>query len=185
MKIYTKTGDAGQTGLFGGTRVSKASARVRAYGDVDELNTVLGVALCHPIDDERTALLTAIQSELFAVGAELATRSGKEVGIPLVGDPQVAVLERGIDAAEAELAPLTSFVLPGGAPGAAFLHQARTVCRRAERSLVTLAEEEPLRPELLRYINRLSDLLFVLARLANQRAGRPDVPWKGRSDREG
>lgn len=181
MKIYTKTGDAGETGLFGGTRVSKASARVAAYGDVDELNSVLGVARLHPIDEARDALLQQIQSELFDVGAELAARPGKDVGIPLVDDGDIERLERAIDAAEEELAPLESFILPGGSPGAAHLHLARTVCRRAERSVVGLAAGEAVRPEIVRYLNRLSDLLFVLARLANTRAGVADVPWRGRA----
>jgi cob(I)alamin adenosyltransferase len=183
VKIYTKTGDAGETGLFGGTRVSKASARVAAYGDVDELNSTIGVARLHRIDDERDALLGAIQSELFDLGAELAARPGKQLASPMLDDDDVAALERAIDRAEEELPPLTSFVLPGGAPGAAHLHVARTVCRRAERNIVALAASDTVRPELLRYLNRLSDLLFVLARLANLRANVSDVPWKGRERR--
>jgi cob(I)alamin adenosyltransferase len=187
VKIYTKTGDAGETGLFGGTRVSKASARVSAYGDVDELNSALGLARLHPIDDERDALLASIQSELFHVGAELAARSGKDIGIPQVSDAEIEELERAIDAAEEELPPLTTFILPGGSPAAAQLHLGRTVCRRAERAVVALSDGEEVRPEIVRYLNRLSDLLFVLARLANARAGVADVPWEGRrgADREG
>lgn len=180
MKIYTKTGDEGETGLFGGTRVSKASARVGAYGDVDELNSALGLARLHPIDADRDALLARIQCELFDVGAELAARPGKEIGIPRVSDAEIEVLERAIDRAEEELAPLANFILPGGSPGAAHLHLARTVCRRAERAVVALGESEEVRGELVRYLNRLSDLLFVLARLANHRAGVADVPWEGR-----
>ncbi|HJL17560.1 MAG TPA: cob(I)yrinic acid a,c-diamide adenosyltransferase [Sandaracinaceae bacterium LLY-WYZ-13_1] len=180
MKIYTKTGDEGETGLFGGTRVSKASDRVWAYGDVDELNSVIGLARLHPIDDERDALLARIQSELFDLGAELAARPGKDPGVPKVGEAQVGVLEEAIDGAEAELEPLKSFVLPGGGPAAAQLHHARTVCRRAERRVVGLGRTDEVRPEVIRYLNRLSDLLFVLARLANHRAGVPDVPWVGR-----
>lgn len=181
MKIYTKTGDAGETGLFGGARVSKASARVAAYGDVDELNSALGLARLHRIDDERDALLGAIQSELFDLGAELAAKPGKTAPAPQVGEEEIARLERAIDRAEEELAPLSSFILPGGSPGAAHLHLARTVCRRAERSVVALAEDGSVRAEVLRYLNRLSDLLFVLARLANARAGVTDVPWQGRT----
>jgi cob(I)alamin adenosyltransferase len=180
VKIYTKTGDAGETGLFGGARVSKASPQVAAYGDVDELNSTLGVARLHRIDDERDALLGAIQTELFSVGAELASKPGKDPGVPLVADDDVSALEHAIDRAEAELTPLQSFVLPGGSPGAAHLHVARTVCRRAERSVIALAGHAEVRGEVVRYLNRLSDLLFVLARLANVRAGVPDVPWEGR-----
>ena len=180
MKIYTKTGDLGETGLFGGTRVSKASDRVSAYGDVDELNSALGLARIHPIDDERDALLARIQSELFELGAELASRPGKDAGVPKIEEAEVEILERAIERAEEELAPLTTFVLPGGSPGAAHLHLARTICRRAERSLVALGTIDAVRPEVLRYVNRLSDLLFVLARLANLRAGVADVPWVGR-----
>lgn len=183
MKIYTKTGDAGETGLFGGTRVSKASDRVAAYGDVDELNSVLGLARVHPIDEARDALLATVQSELFDLGAELAARPGKDTGVPKIEAAQVEALERAIDAAEAELTPLTTFILPGGSNGAAHLHHARTVCRRAERAVVTLATQDDVRPDVLRYLNRLSDLLFVLARLANHRAGVNDVPWVGRGKR--
>lgn len=180
MKIYTKTGDAGETGLFGGTRVSKASGRVAAYGDVDELNSVIGLARLTPIDDERDALLASIQSELFELGAELAARAGKDTGVPRVGDVEVERLERAIDRAEEELSPLETFILPGGSSTGAHLHLARTVCRRAERAVVALAQGEDVRPEVIRYLNRLSDLLFVLARLANLRAGVADVPWEGR-----
>lgn len=180
MKIYTKTGDAGDTGLFGGTRVSKASQRVAAYGDVDELNSVLGLVRAHRIDDERDALLGAIQSELFDLGAELAARPGKEGAAPQIDDAEIERLERAIDRADGELEPLASFILPGGSMAAAHLHLARTVCRRAERSAVALASAEAVRPAVIRYLNRLSDLLFVLARLANARAGVTDVPWEGR-----
>jgi cob(I)alamin adenosyltransferase len=182
VKIYTKTGDRGETGLFGGARVSKASARVAAYGDVDELNSVLGVALAHGSDKEVASLLSTIQSELFDLGAELACTPTKQVdvGVPLLSDEHVEVLERAIDRFESDLPPLKSFVLPGGVPEAAYLHMARTVCRRAERKLVALATAEGVRDVVLRYLNRLSDLLFVLARHANHREGRPDVPWKGR-----
>ncbi|HBQ15700.1 MAG TPA: cob(I)yrinic acid a,c-diamide adenosyltransferase [Myxococcales bacterium] len=185
MKIYTKTGDSGETGLFGGTRISKASDRVESYGEVDELNSVIGLARMNPIDDERDALLRTIQSELFNVGAELAARPGKDVGIPKVDEPQVRTLERAIDTAEEELEPLAFFILPGGSPAASHLHHARTVCRRAERRVVSLAQQDEVRPALIRYLNRLSDLLFVLARLANHRAGVADVPWKGRDKKAG
>ena len=180
MKIYTKTGDEGETGLFGGSRLSKASARVASYGDVDELNSVLGLARLHPLDDEWDALLATVQSELFNLGAELAARPGKDIGVPTIGDAQVQTLERAIDRAEEELEPLQSFVLPGGSTGAAHLHHARTVCRRAERGVVALSQQDEVRPEIMRYLNRLSDLLFVLARVANHRSGVEDVPWVGR-----
>lgn len=186
MKIYTRTGDAGDTGLFGGDRVSKASARVDAYGEVDELNSVLGVARQYRFGQEATAmdefdrLLAGIQSRLFDLGAELANSKGKDLGIPLVDDADITAMERAIDRAEEEVPPLKVFVVPGGSPLGAHLHVARTVCRRAERRVVALGAEVPLRPEVVRYLNRLSDLLFTLARLANHRAGVGDVPWTGR-----
>lgn len=189
MKIYTKHGDDGETGLFGGGIVSKASARVAAYGELDELNSVLGLCRTTPLplatgapDPEIDRLLSELQSRLFDVGAELATSPSydKELGIPLVSAADVERIEHAIDAAETELTPLTAFVLPGGTEAAAHLHLARTVCRRAERAIVGLAAHEPLRPEVIRYVNRLSDLFFVLARLANHRASVRDVPWSGR-----
>lgn len=184
MKIYTKTGDRGETGLFGGARVSKASARVDAYGDVDELNSLLGLARSATAagPPEGETLLHSIQGALFAVGAELACVPGKDVdvGVALVDDAEVTVLEQAIDERERELAPLKTFVLPGGCEASARLHVARTVCRRAERKLVALAAAEPVRAELIRYLNRLSDLLFVMARHANHRANVADVPWLGR-----
>jgi cob(I)alamin adenosyltransferase len=181
MKIYTKTGDAGDTGLFGGARVSKASARVETYGEVDELNSLIGLVLSEPFDESLSALLTNVQSRLFDLGAELATAPDSKValGIPLLDDAEVAALEQAIDRFEAELAPLKTFVLPGGTRAASYLHVARTVCRRAERRLVALSGEEAVRPVLVRYLNRLSDALFVFARLANHRAGVADVPWIG------
>jgi cob(I)alamin adenosyltransferase len=182
MKIYTKTGDRGDTGLFGDARrVSKASSRVSAYGEIDELNSVIGLVLTEPFDAAISTLLTHVQSRLFDVGAELATvpDSKVELGIPLVDDAEIGQLELAIDETEKELAPLKTFVLPGGSRAAAYLHLARTVCRRAERAMVALAAAEPVRPEALRYVNRLSDALFVFARLANHRAGIADVPWVG------
>lgn len=182
MKIYTKTGDRGDTGLFGGARVSKASARVEAYGNLDELNAVLGVCRAQGLPAEIDAVVASAQVDLFALGAELATVSGKEesLGIALVGGAEIARLEGAIDASEEALPPLKSFVLPGGTAGAASLHLARTVCRRAERSLVALRDQDPVRGELVIYLNRLSDLLFSLARQANHRAGVEDVPWAPR-----
>lgn len=185
MKIYTKTGDRGDTGLFGGVRVSKADARVHAYGEVDELNAVLGLARTTALGEGLDALLQSIQSELFTLGAELATVPGKEasLGLALIDEPAIARLERAIDAADAELTPLKNFVLPGGAPSAAFLHLARTVCRRAERQVVALAGHEPVRASVVQYLNRLSDLLFTLARLANHRAAVVDIPWAPHGER--
>jgi cob(I)alamin adenosyltransferase len=176
MKIYTKTGDAGETGLFGGQRVAKDSLRVHAYGSVDECNAALGLARAAAPDAGLDAILAELQSQLFVVGADLAT-PGENANIPRVGDAEAAQLEGWIDALEAELEPLRQFILPGGTPAAAQLHLARTVCRRAERWTVSLAQEEPINPGVLVYLNRLSDLLFVLARAANARAGVGDVPW--------
>lgn len=176
MKIYTKTGDAGQTGLFGGQRVSKDSLRVHAYGTADECNAAVGVARAAGVDAELDELLAQVQNQLFVVGADLAT-PGESANIPRVGEAEVTFLEGWIDRLEASLEPLRQFILPGGTPGAAQLHLARTTCRRAERWAVSLAQEEAINPQVLTYLNRLSDLLFVAARAANARAGSPDVPW--------
>ncbi len=181
MKIYTKTGDRGDTGLFGGARVSKAALRVEAYGELDELNSVVGLVRTESFDAEVDALLATIQSRLFDLGAELATAPDSKValGIPLVDQGEVERLERAIDRAETELTQLKTFVLPGGSRAAAYLHLARTVCRRAERKLVLLAQSETVRDTCIQYVNRLSDTFFVLARLENHRAGIADVPWVG------
>ena len=181
MKIYTKTGDTGSTGLFGGGRVPKDHVRVAAYGDVDELNSVIGlVRATAPIDFE-DALLESIQRDLFSIGGHLATPDPGKVAKALekasLSADRVAEFERVIDAADLELAPLTAFVLPAGTPKAATLHLARTVCRRAERQVVHLAAQDTVPELFLVYLNRLSDLLFTLARLANHRAGTGDVTW--------
>ncbi len=180
MKIYTKTGDRGETGLFGGPRVSKDAPRIEAYGTVDELNSVLGIARSQLADGEIHALVGRIQNDLFALGAQLATPDPAAHQTALIGPAETAALEAAIDHFESGLDPLTQFILPGGVPAAAHLHLARTVCRRAERRLVTLAREsvEPISGELVVYLNRLSDLLFVLARAANRAAGAADVPWQ-------
>jgi cob(I)alamin adenosyltransferase len=177
--IYTKTGDQGETGLFGGGRVAKDDPRVEAYGEVDELNAALGVARSTGLDPQLEALAADIQAQLFTLGAVLATPSGTkaETHIPKVRPEWSAALERAIDEFDRELARLQQFILPGGSPAASHLHLARTVCRRAERRVVSLSHAAPIDPQLLVYLNRLSDLLFVMARVANHRAGLPDVPW--------
>ena len=182
MKIYTKTGDDGTTGLFGGGRVPKDEARVEAYGTIDELNSVVGLVRAGAAPDDIDAVLAGVQEDLFVVGAELATVAGKEDKLPmaLLGDARAALLEGAIDRMEESLAPLTSFIMPGGSPAGALLHQARTVCRRAERRVLSASRQTPIRPEILVYLNRLSDFLFVAARRANHVAGVPDVPWAPR-----
>jgi cob(I)alamin adenosyltransferase len=179
MKIYTRTGDAGETGLFGGGRVGKDEPRVEAYGTVDELNSCLGAARALGVSEQTGASLLRIQSDLFTLGAELACVPGKEdkLRMTLVGEADIARLEGWIDHDEAALEPLKNFVLPGGSPGAAELHRARTVCRRAERRTLTAGRTSPIRSEVVIYLNRLSDLLFVLARSENHRASIPDIPW--------
>ena len=182
MKIYTRTGDEGVTGLFGGERVSKAHLRVEAYGAVDELNAVLGLSVEAVRDEELRGWLGRIQQDLFSLGASLAT-PGADTGTarpvtPPLPASRVEEMEGWIDEAMGETPELKSFILPGGTPGAAALHMARTICRRAERDVVRLAGEESVDAFILTYLNRLSDLLFALARLENHRAGVPDVLWE-------
>jgi len=181
MKIYTKTGDDGTTGLFGGARVKKASLRVDAYGTVDELNASIGVARATKLDAFVDGVLAHVQVDLFTLGAELATVPGKEdaLSMALVGEEDSSRLEKAIDEAEKGLPALKNFVLPGGTPQAAALHLARTICRRAERAVLAIDDTQP-RKELVVYLNRLSDLLFVLARRANAQLGVEDVPWAPR-----
>ena len=179
MKIYTKTGDTGQTSLFDNTRVSKADPRVDAYGEVDELNACLGVARAAGVDGDIARVLDSIQKDLFALGARLADPSSRIAGRvtkAAVTTADVERLEQTIDALEAELPALRRFILPGGALAGALLHQARTVCRRAERRVIALGADE-VEPILIVYLNRLSDLLFVMARTVNHRAGVPEVEW--------
>jgi cob(I)alamin adenosyltransferase len=180
MKIYTKTGDQGDTGLFGGPRVGKDSPRIEAYGTVDELNSVLGVARAHLDGGEIDAILETIQNGLFALGAQLATPDPAAHGTAMIAAAQIAELEAAIDRFEADLPPLRQFILPGGTLAAAHLHHARTVCRRAERRAIALGRlpGEHVAAETIVYLNRLSDLLFVLARTANRQAQRDDVPWR-------
>lgn len=179
MKIYTRTGDGGETGLFGGGRVPKSHPRVSAYGSVDELNSFLGAALVSMEDSASRERLAVVQHDLFVVGALLAApdTGSDDPSVPALPVGRIEEMERWMDEASGSLAALRSFIIPGGSPGAVALHVARTVCRRAERALVALGEHEPLDEAILRYLNRLSDLLFVLARLENHRAGTPDVLW--------
>jgi cob(I)alamin adenosyltransferase len=182
MKIYTRTGDRGETSLFGGGRVAKDAPRVAAYGSVDELNSFIGSAVTVVEDGDAKGLLTRIQADLFSIGAILASpkeesdRAGPrtpELPVDRVGD-----MERWIDDATGRLAPLRNFILPGGTPGAAALHVARTVCRRAERAIVAIGTAEQTHTDIIRYLNRLSDLLFVMARWENRRAGEDDAVWR-------
>ncbi len=181
MKIYTKTGDAGTTGLFGGGRVPKDDIRVEAYGDVDELNAVIGMARSVEMMPRIDEVLVPIQRDLFAIGALLATPDRDKMALHLhkarIDEGRIAELEHAIDDGESELEPLTAFILPGGTPKSAALHVARTVCRRAERHVVRLQHEVELPDLAVIYLNRLSDLLFTLARVANRRAGAGEVTW--------
>jgi cob(I)alamin adenosyltransferase len=183
MKIYTKTGDTGDTGLFGGPRVAKDDPRIEAIGDVDELNATIGLVRTQLGGDSTTAdierLLSDVQHHLFDLGAELATPDPQAHGTALLQAEHATQLEQAVDRWEADLQPLKQFILPGGTPAAAALHIARAVCRRAERRVVTLGRTEKVRGELVIYLNRLSDLLFVLARAANHVAGVGDVAWEG------
>ena len=171
-KVYTKTGDAGETSLVGGTRVSKTSLRVSAFGDVDELNSLLGVARTFLTDDEIDSDLGRVQNELFVLGADLA--SPMDVPLRRVDERLVEELEQLIDRCLEELEPLQEFILPSGSQAGSFLHLARTVARRAERSVVLLSEQETINLQALIYLNRLSDYLFVAARVVNRRAGVPE-----------
>lgn len=195
-KIYTRTGDTGETGLFDGTRVPKGDARVAAYGDVDETNAFIGAARAFVQDKEVNGLLLKIQKDLFTIGAQLADprRGGPPVGregAPLrkahgprgreekfaLDQARIAEFEAAIDRYQAELEPLKGFILPCGSPAGSLLHVARTVCRRAERAVVGLSQSLSINPDVIVYLNRLSDLLFVLARVENRKAGEQQVPW--------
>ena len=181
MRIYTRTGDSGDTGLFGGGRVGKNHPRVEAYGDVDEFNAAIGLARSIEPLPRIDEVLIPIQRDLFAIGALLATPDRDKMRQHLekarVDDDRIAQLEHAIDEGDRELEPLKSFIVPGGSPKAAALHVARTVCRRAERRVVALGESEEIPGVVVMYLNRLSDLLFTLARVANRRAGTGEVTW--------
>ena len=180
-KIYTKTGDDGRTALFGGGRVTKDDLRVEAYGAVDELNAVIGAARAAEMMPRIDEVLAPVQKDLFAIGALLATPHPedhrKQLEKARITDRRISQLEQAIDDGEAELAPLKAFIMPGGTPKAAALHVARTVCRRAERSVVRLSHDAEVPDIVVVYLNRLSDLLFVLARVSNHRAGAGEVTW--------
>jgi cob(I)alamin adenosyltransferase len=180
MKIYTKKGDAGQTGLFDGTRVPKSDPRIDAYGDVDETNSAIGAARAFVEDPAIGDFLRGIQSDLFAVGAQLADPkydAAKRKAKTRITEARVQEFERFIDGLEAKLPPLKNFILPAGNKGGAVLHLARCVCRRAERRVVALAAAVKVAPIVVKYLNRLSDLLFVMARAENQRTGEQQVDW--------
>lgn len=181
MKIYTRTGDTGDTSLFGGDRVPKNHTRVAAYGDVDELNAAIGVAAAAEPRNFEAELFEGVQRDLFAIGGQLASPEPERVAKALekaaLSAQRIEKLEDAIDRMDADLAPLKSFVLPGGTPKGALLHHARTVCRRAERSVVALSQQESVPAVILTYLNRLSDLLFAVARLANHQAGASDRTW--------
>lgn len=180
MKIYTKKGDKGTTSLFGGASIGKSSLRIKAYGTVDELNSVLGIILTHSTSDESKAILKELQNQLFVLGADLASLPSKKTKIDRIGSGEIQQLEQWIDKLDEQLPKLTSFILPGGAPAGAHLHLARTVCRRAERHAVALKTENPVSDEIIIYLNRLSDLLFVMARFENQHSGEPETKWNSR-----
>lgn len=179
MKIYTKTGDKGTTALFGGKRVAKNDLRVEAYGTIDELNSWLGLLRDQPINTIRQNLLIQIQNDLFVIGSILATEPGNEkVKIPSLKPEHILDLEKAMDEMDASLPPMRFFVLPGGHPIVSHCHVARTVCRRAERNVLSLHQQETVSDVVLQYINRLSDYLFVLSRKLTQELQAPEVPWK-------
>jgi cob(I)alamin adenosyltransferase len=179
MKIYTRTGDSGDTSLFGGQRVPKDALRIEAYGTVDELNSVIGIVRADNVEPTLDATLEGVQDELFVLGADLATpRSFEKRRVRRITHAEADRLEQEIDRFETDLRPLKSFILPGGSPVAARMHFARTVCRRAERIVVRLSRNEDIGDDITKYLNRLSDLLFVLARYANHTARVPEVKWK-------
>jgi cob(I)alamin adenosyltransferase len=178
MKIYTKKGDTGQTSLFGGQQVSKSSRRIEAYGTVDELNSFIGLAASYSLSPKGTVWTQSIQEHLFVLGADLATPATSKTRINRIGDDEIRYLEHAIDEMEEDLPKLKNFILPGGSQAGATLHVARTVCRRAERAAVQCKEEEAVSEERIKYLNRLSDFLFVLARYENKYIGATEEAWK-------
>jgi len=179
LKIYTKTGDEGDTSLFGGKRVHKDDLRLEAYGTIDELNSAIGSCRAFNAHTEIDSLLAEIQNDLFILGADLATpQSSSTKEIRRIGLVDITRLEQHIDSLESRLSPLSTFILPGGAKSAVLLHVARTICRRAERRIVSLARHESIGTAPIMYTNRLSDLLFVLARIVNMLSGNQETPWK-------
>ena len=181
-KIYTRKGDAGMTRLGGGQKVGKDSPRIEAYGTVDELNSVIGASIAAGLDETLATGLASIQNDLFHLGSDLCIREEdkKKLPVPSIEARHVEALEKLIDRLSSEVGPLENFILPGGSPGAAWLHVARTVCRRAERQVVTLSKQEPVGPQVVKYLNRLSDALFVMARYENKAKGVEDVLWDSR-----
>ena len=181
MKIYTKTGDQGTTSLFGGKRVSKADLRIDTYGTVDELNSCIGLVRDQEVNQKRKDVLVEIQDRLFTTGSILATEPGNtKVKIPFLSEVDVQFLEKEIDSMEAELPPMKFFVLPGGHPSVSFCHLARTVCRRAERLVIALNDQESVDELVIKYLNRLSDYLFVLSRKMANELNAEETPWKPR-----
>ncbi len=177
MKIYTKKGDQGETSLYGGQRVSKSSKRIEAYGTVDELNSILGMANALPATNYTNEAILTVQNHLFVLGADLATPHSKEVRIDRISSSEIEWLEKSIDFMEDALPPLKSFILPGGSQAGSLFHFARTVCRRAERITVECGKEEQISDLAIMYLNRLSDFLFVIARYENHRAQQEETPW--------
>jgi cob(I)alamin adenosyltransferase len=182
-KVYTKTGDKGETGLGGGQRVPKDSQRIAAYGTVDELNSHIGVAISCKLDPGLEEQLKKIQNELFHLGSDLCflEEDKKKFSIPLIEEKHITALEQIMDTYTGQLSPLENFILPGGTPGASYLHVARTVCRRAERDVIALSREEEIGPFIIRYLNRLSDTLFVMSRYENFQKGYQDIYWDSRA----
>jgi len=179
VRIYTRTGDKGETGLIGGIRVPKNSPRIEAYGSIDELNSLLGLVRSLSNIEEMKNLIKDIQKDLFTISAELAAPKGAEgLKIPKIRKEDIDRLEKEIDELDKDLEPLTRFIIPSGSPLASYLHLARSVCRRAERNLVTLAQKEGVRDEILAYMNRLSDLLFMMARWVNKKEGYSEEVWE-------
>ncbi len=178
MKIYTKKGDAGNTSLFGGSRVPKSSARIEAYGTVDELNSVVGLAAAHGLSEQGGKWIKKVQQDLFVLGADLATPPSAKTRIHRIDEEAIEFLENTIDMMEEELEPLKNFILPGGSSQGAALHMARTVCRRTERATVSCSKKEQISEHTIKYLNRLSDFLFVLARFENKLAGTREDVWR-------